>query len=546
MQNLTGIHMVITSKEDLNEALPLPAGDGGAANGDLALQPRARVTRTTRAKQKFNSAVVGASQRNVFDSEIFDLAIPTLGAVLVDPCLSLVDTGYVGRLGALSLAAIGPCTAAFNVVFITASCAFLTSTSVLIGEQRKLGDRKAIGRTITLASGLSVLVGVAMTAAFFFHAGSILSLMGAPPAVMGLAVPYLRWRALGFPANLFLLVACGTFRGMKEPKVSLVNAMVVGAVNLVLDPLLMFGFGLGVTGAAMATASAQWMGALVYLRYMWVRRERLGLEEGVQLPVLKEVKKFFGAGAAMVFRQMCNVGAWTVMASAAARMGILEIAAHQLMLSLWLVIAFVQEALGSAGQVMISGYMGLARDYQESSGLGQQAAWGGEALKHRETMRSIAKRVLTLSFGLGISLAVVSRAVFPFLLSAVCPAKEVAHLVSQAFPVVLYAFPMCCVVWTWDALFYGASDFVYNAKTVAVASFFGVVGSVLSLRRGWGIQGLWISMTYVLFGVRMAAHLWRFNSNKGPFGPSVFWGETAAQNGGVKIDRADEVLLSTA
>lgn len=74
----------------------------------------------TRAKLKINSAVVGASTPHVFDSEIFALALPTLGAVLIDPCLSLVDTGYIGRLGALSLAAIGPCAAAFNFVFVTA------------------------------------------------------------------------------------------------------------------------------------------------------------------------------------------------------------------------------------------------------------------------------------------------------------------------------------------------------------------------------------------------------------------------------------------
>lgn len=98
------------------------------------------------------------------------------------------------------------------------------------------------------------------------------------------------------------------------------------------------------------------------------------------------------------------------------------------------------EALGAAGQVMISGYMGLARDYQENLGLGQRAAWGGEALKHRETMRSIAKRVLTLSFGLGVSLAVGSRALFPFLLSVVCPSTEVAQLVSQVFVHVLVLF----------------------------------------------------------------------------------------------------------
>lgn len=46
------------------------------------------------------------------------------------------------------------------------------------------------------------------------------------------------------------------------------------------------------------------MGALVYIRYMWLSRERLGLEGGAQRPVLKEVKKFLGAGAAVVFRQV--------------------------------------------------------------------------------------------------------------------------------------------------------------------------------------------------------------------------------------------------
>ncbi|CAM9766415.1 unnamed protein product, partial [Ectocarpus fasciculatus] len=101
-----------------------------------------------------------------FDKEIFALALPTLGAVLIDPCLSLVDTGYVGRLGALSLAAIGPCAAAFNFVFVTASCALLVSTSVLVSEQRAMNDRAAIGRTLTLASGLAVSMGVIMAALF--------------------------------------------------------------------------------------------------------------------------------------------------------------------------------------------------------------------------------------------------------------------------------------------------------------------------------------------------------------------------------------------
>ncbi len=72
----------------------------------------------------------------------------------------------------------------------------------------------------------------------------------------------------------------------------------------------------------------------------------------------------------------------------------------------------------------------------------------------------------------------------------------------QTFPTVLYAFPMCCIVWTWDSLFYGASDFVYNAKAVAVASLFGVIG-------GQDIGGLRVCRG----GRRASRLLWAVFSN---------------------------------
>lgn len=78
--------------------------------------------------------------------------------------------------------------------------------------RRAKGDVRAIGRTLTLASVLSVTLGIFMAFFFYQKSAGLLFLMGAPPEVMDLAVPYLRWRASAFPANLWLLVASGAFR----------------------------------------------------------------------------------------------------------------------------------------------------------------------------------------------------------------------------------------------------------------------------------------------------------------------------------------------
>ena len=70
-------------------------------------------------------------------------------------------------------------------------------------------------------------------------------------------------------------------------------------------------------------------------------------------------------------------------------------------------------------------------------------------------------------------------------------------------------------------MFYGASDFLYNAKVIALSSSIAVSLTLASLHYSWGLAGLWASMIFVYFGIRVIAHYQRFNSEQGPFGAST-------------------------
>ncbi len=263
-------------------------------------------------------------------------------------------------------------------------------------------------------------------------------------------------------------------------------------------------------GAAMATAFAQWMGALSYAIKMGRNKETFGLNLGRKIiPKMEDVQEFWTAGVTMLFRSLCNVGAWTLMASIATRMGVVEIAAHQLILSMWLVIAFVQDAVGAAGQVLVSQQMG-------HSGSSRHAIRRGKA-----RARAIAKRAISFSAVIGLVLSLVSQMVLPTLIPLFCSSPEVVALTSSVLPIVLLGFPNCCVVWTWDSVYYGASDFKYNAKVIAMSSSIAVSLTLASLHYEWGLIGLWSSMVFVYFGLRVVAHYRRFNSEHGPFGKST-------------------------
>ena len=465
---------------------------------------------------------------NKYDREILNIAIPTLGAVLIDPMLSLVDTMFVGKLGPENLGAMGPCTALYGLVFGIVSCIFLVSTSVNVAKYKGVDDSNNVGKTIASGITIATILGSILAFAFIVCPRFFLKLMGAEGPLVTYGIPYLIWRASAMPANMFLLVAGGAFRGLGETTENLKNGVLVGIINLVLDYLLIFPCGLGIAGAAIATSIAQWCGCIYYAIKLYLKRNDIGLSVNSFLKMkLSDIRDFTESGLPLLFRQICNLGAWTLMASAATRMGVVQIAAHQLILQVWLIIAFVQDSVGSAGQVLVSKYMGALSpsstiDKGNKMTLNEHQNEGNYTIeKSRLHARNVAKRVLSISGTIGISLAIVGRMFGPTLIRSVCDLHDVVELVLSITPMILCAFPMCCLVWTWDSLFYGAFDFLYNAKVVGASASLSSVFVVLSIKRDWGLKGIWFAMIYLFFGVRLFAHINRFNSHQGPFGSST-------------------------
>ena len=198
--------------------------------------------------------------RSPHDKAIFALALPALGSLVADPLLSLVDTAFVGRLGADALAALGISAAVFGVAFFIFN--FLEyGTTTEVAKAVGSGDIDGAGRSVVTSLGLAVVAGVGVATVLIMSSGWLVGAFGATGGVATSAAAYVGIRALAAPAVLVVRAANGAFRGFQNTRTPMVVALGANAVNLVLDPLLIFGFGWGIEGAAWATVIAQWAAA---------------------------------------------------------------------------------------------------------------------------------------------------------------------------------------------------------------------------------------------------------------------------------------------
>lgn len=406
------------------------------------------------------------------DREILGLAIPALGALAIDPLLTLADTAFVARLGTIDLAALGVDTAILGFAFFAFNFLAYVVTPLVaraLGGGRVDEAKRWVGDALLLA----ILLGVVVAFVLEVTAPLLVNLMGAGPDVADPAVSYLRIRALATPAVLVVTAGHGAFRGHKDTKTPLKVALGVNLANLVLDPLLIFVFGWGLEGAAIATVVAQYFGAVWFFRLILIN-DMAARPRGLKasLPSLLDLGR---NGALLTMRTGLLLITLTVAASVATRLGPAEIAAHQLVAQVFLLSALLADSFAIAAQAMV-GNVAARGDVDELDALNRRLVFWG----------LVAGLILMVGVGVG-----------RFGLEWLASDEVVADLAVSAGGVVALAEPVAAVLFVGDGIFLGLlalGTMVVSTGAGGVAA----VGLMLFTPLGESVDGIWWALAVML------------------------------------------------
>lgn len=374
------------------------------------------------------------------DARILALALPALGALVAEPMFVLADSAIVGRLGTAQLAGLS--LASTILLTLVGLCVFLAyATTAAVARRIGAGDpRGALTLGVDgmwLAAGLGVvLAGVAWLCAPWAATA-----LGATPDVAGHAVAYLRWSAPGVPGMLVVLAATGALRGLQDTRTPLWVAAGGALANVALNLALVYGAGLGIAGSGLGTAIAQ-LGMAAVLTGVVVRGARAA---GACLrPAVGGIWANARAGAPLLVRTLSLRLAILLTVFVAAGLGEVALAGHQVVASVWGLMAFALDALAIAAQALVGHSLGAA-DVART--------------------RAVLRRTLSWGTGAGVVLGVVLAATGWWIAPLFTGDPEVRAAVAVSLVVVAVFLPMAGWVFVLDGVLIGAGDGRYLAAT---------------------------------------------------------------------------------
>ncbi|CAI0424112.1 unnamed protein product [Linum tenue] len=438
------------------EVSPIPVSNAQLENDDLPVPLLRRVR--------------NAIKLDELGLEILSIAFPAALALAADPIISLVDTAFVGHIGAVELAAVGVSVSIFNLVSKLFNVPLLNiTTSFVAEEQALLGERASTGSvesgdgsgirseelpSVSTSLVLASIFGVAEAVALYIGSGFLMNIMGIPVGspMRAPAEQFLTLRAIGAPPIVIALAAQGAFRGY-----------------------------------------------LIAIILLWKLNDKVKLVS----PEMdgRRLIRYLNSGGLLIGRTVAVLLTMTLSTSLAAREGPIFMAGHQICMQVWLAVSLLNDALAIAGQALLA---------------------GGYSKGQYEEARQVTYKVLQIGLGTGMALGATLLLGFGSFASLFTTDAEVLKIASSGIWFVAGSQPVNAVAFVLDGLYYGVSDFGYAAYSMVVV---GLISSLFLLWAAplYGLPGVWAGL-FLFMILRVLAGIWRLGDKNGPW--KVVWAET--------------------
>ncbi len=384
-----------------------------------------------------------------------------------------MDTAFVGHLGKDDLAAVGISSSFFLlVVWVLAQTrsAVLAVVARYYGEQRIDDIKDLVPIAVWMNFGLGVLFFVVTNPL----AEPIFRLYNADGAVLQKAISYYHIRSIGHPIVLATFALTGAFRGIQNLSWSMWISLIGAAVNLVLNPLLIFGWGpvprMGIEGSALASLIAQLVMFGAAIRLMYQRTPFTLRPRGWRHPELRGLLLNSGN----LFARTLALNACYFFGNRfAAGYGVEYIGAHSIAMQIWLFSAFFIDGYAAAGSVL-AGRLNGERNWRE--------------------LHRVSWQVVRISVYIGTGLSFIYLCGYPWIGDRFTDDALVMQRFNAIFWMVILTQPINAVAFAWDGVFKGIAGGAELRNALLVATFLVFIPVIyLCDAAGWALHGVWLA-----------------------------------------------------
>ena len=412
-------------------------------------------------------------------SALILLSVPMVLEMAMESLFAVVDVFFVSRVSADAVATVGVTESMLTIVYTVAMGLGIGATAVVarrIGEKDDDGAAQAAAQAIALGLIISTVIGVAG----WFNAERLLRLMGATPSMIDSSLGYAQVMFAGNATVTMLFLNNAIFRGAGDPAIAMRVLGIGNAINMVIDPILIFGLGpfpeLGVTGAAVATNTGRGIAVAIQLWTLGSGKSRIHItRRHLELvpAVMWNVCRLSGSGFLQI---LVDTSSYIGLVRVIATFGSDALAGYTIAIRIVLFAIMPAWGLSNAAATMVGQALGAGKPDRA-----EQAVW--TAAKYNAIVLGAVGALFVVFAPQIVAIFTADAAVAP-------NAVDCLRIVSAGF--VFFAYGL-----VFTQSFNGAGD-TWTPTWINLGCFWAwqiPLAWLLAIKMGMGPRGVYIAMT---------------------------------------------------